>query len=60
MVYSRRQPIFPSTGPGSNWASPQGWGGSNVGANLFNQNRAYALLGWQVGHGGESSRNPGI
>jgi hypothetical protein len=25
--------------------------GSNVGANLFNQNRAYAVLGWQAGHG---------
>jgi hypothetical protein len=25
--------------------------GSNVGTNLFNQNRASALLGWQVGHG---------
>jgi hypothetical protein len=25
--------------------------GSNVGTNLFNQNRAYAVLGWQVGHG---------
>jgi hypothetical protein len=25
--------------------------GSNVGTNLFNQNRAYAVLGWQLGHG---------
>lgn len=25
--------------------------GSHVGTNLFNQNRAYAVLGWQVGHG---------
>jgi hypothetical protein len=25
--------------------------GSNVGTNLFNQNRTFALLGWQVGHG---------
>jgi hypothetical protein len=25
--------------------------GSNVGTNLFNQNRAYAVLGWQAGHG---------
>lgn len=25
--------------------------GSNVGTNLFNQNRAYAVLGWQVDHG---------
>jgi hypothetical protein len=25
--------------------------GSNVGTNLFNQNRAYAVLGWQISHG---------
>jgi hypothetical protein len=25
--------------------------GSNVGPNFFNQNRAYAVLGWQAGHG---------
>jgi uncharacterized protein DUF2490 len=25
--------------------------GSNAGTNLFNQNRVYALLGWQLGHG---------